>query len=108
MTNAEKYLKDEDMMFELGTKLKEFITENGKGLNLNTSAIYDFFGQEVKPTLTEDEKVILRNIKNKYTNIGRFDFEGLHLFYDTEEHRVAVKFNRYEKLFQFIQPRRRI
>ena len=93
MTNEEKYLKDEVDVEELANKFVEYFLGCGEILE---ESFISFFKQEAKPTLTEDEKVILRN-----TNIeGNIQIEN-----EDGSFACLCTFNH---LFQFIQPRRRI
>ena len=104
MTNGEKYLK-------AGVSVEEFleavIEHCSKGAKYS---IETFLNEQIKPTLTEDERVILRNISNKrYTHIARGEFDGLRLLDKANNnYDVSTSFNMYEKLFQFIKERRRI
>ena len=61
-----------------------------------------------KPTLAEDERVILRNIDKAFYKIGRAKTnKGLYLVYTCQdEHQWFTAFN--DNLFQFIKERRRI
>jgi len=99
MTNVEKYLKDGVDIEELYKDLKE---------ECGNRAIYPesmkrFFKKLIKPTLTEDEKVILRNIEN-YKEIGRDNDGDLYLQYNCK----CFINSFFGHLFQFIQLRRRI
>ena len=57
---AEKYLKDGVDLEELN---KEFVQFHKHSIFLVEDTFKSFFRQEVKPTLTEDEKVILRKVR---------------------------------------------
>ena len=61
MTNADKYLKDG---VDVGEFANEILEAYMKGSNNESVFVTTtrFLKSEVKPTLTEDEKVILRNI----------------------------------------------
>lgn len=65
MTNAEKYLKDEASVEEFLNAVIEHCSKSAK------NSIETFLKAPIQPTLTEDEKVILRNIDKKYNTIGR-------------------------------------
>lgn len=111
MTNAEKYLKDgvsadkfiEDMFSS------HYTEEIDRVLYLNRGSIDYWLKTTIKPTLTEDERVILRNLRDKYKYIGR---EGM--LYIAEQERNSnfvsqVVIDEYKfGLFQFIKERRRI
>ena len=112
MTNAEKYLKDNVSELELRNKLSNFIFEElgwyeGTEETIN-EVIADFFVEEAKSTLTEDERVILEFIKN-FDYMGR-DKKGLYYKLQDEDikEKTAVIYNLTTSLFQFIKERRRI
>lgn len=126
MTNAEKWLKDGVNVTELANNLFSFAIVN-HGINtLNYSkCIADFFKEEVKPTLTEDEKVILRNIKihdcsKVYSlKITRACDNDLWLKVEGKSNKIkhlgifidingSIPIDQYSHLFQFIKERRRI
>ena len=80
MTNAKKYLKDnvsaEELIKELCLKFYEKRVANYAQDKITIQEVLtEYFEEQVKPTLTEDERVILMNIRNddfgKY--IGRGD-----------------------------------
>lgn len=69
MTNAEKYLKE-------GVSVKEFASELTEQLyyykpEYFEEEIHKFFNAPVQLTLTEDEKVILRNLRDNPKYIKR-------------------------------------
>ena len=107
MTNGEKYLKDG----ETGNFVQAFscwyygITRE---LENADKMLVQFLKEQAKPTLTEDERVILRNIK-KFNVIGR-DAAGF--VYVSIEKSPTYKSERtylpFADLFQFIKERRRI
>jgi len=101
MTNAEKYLKE-------GVDIKQFLKEVqdlfGKEVPLVDETINDWLHDTCKPTLTEDERVILRNINKKYRFISR---EEENLF--VEDNQIDIEcISPFNHLFQFIKERRRI
>lgn len=103
MTNADKYLKDEVAYKDLFIDFDNFL---GKHLyNSMEQAFKDFMESKAKPILTEDEKVILKNIDKKYINIKRND-DGDLIFvaYGSANFYIPV----YNHLFLFIKSRRRI
>ena len=61
-----------------------------------------FFEREVKPTLTEDEKVILRNINKEITTIRRTAYGDLDVFNEYDDHSILY-IHVYNHLFQFIK-----
>jgi len=110
MTNAEKYLKD-------GISAEEFIEAYlnfsfsrvwGKDENSFENITKKFFEQEVKPQLTEDERVILRNIDEVYTEIDRTSNDYLEVSYKAEDNIRRFYGLPYKHLFQFIAERRTI
>ena len=112
MINADKYLKDGVENIE--SLIKDFFHFVGCIEDSNRyNNIYQFFLSEVKPTLSEDEKVILRNIecfKESYSTMDKIHRTKDGDLYITkfwidfgEEARLP-----YKHLFQFIKPRRRI
>ncbi len=112
MTNSEKYLKDEVSAREFREKLAQSIFGE-LGLYEGTEGaidkvIGDFLDMIEKPTLTEDERVILEFIKN-FDYIGR-DKKGLYYKLQDEDikEKTAVIYNLTTNLFQFIKERRRI
>ncbi len=114
MTNAEKYLKDE---MELKDFISDYITfcKNYKQDSVNLESLSLFFRQKVKPQLSEDERVILKNLHYEkgcyeYERIGRTkkDSEGYSDLYLIEKDLTVTNFNEYLHLFQFIKERRRI
>ena len=107
MTNADKYMKD-------GVKLVDFIKDfkdySHKENITAYSILASFLTQPVKPTLTEDEKVILRNIDKKYKLILR-QHNNIWIIEDNDGEKIYHGYclNYYESnLFKFIQERRRI
>lgn len=118
MTNAEKYLKDgvdlADLLERLDKDLNWFRYEEAlKGASLDF--IKFFNAEERKPTLTEDERVILKNLRYEkgayeYTKIGRTDLDSEGncdlILIDSDDE--SVWWGEYGHLFQFIKERRRI
>ncbi len=114
MTNSEKYLKDEVSAREFREKLAQSIFGE-LGLYEGTEGaidkvIGDFLDMIEKPTLTEDERVILRNIDKKYTRIGRSSKEDklIYLYVNIEDGWKPHVMEEFGHLFQFIKERRRI
>lgn len=106
MTNAERYLKDEML-------LKDFISdymnycERNKQDSVNLESLSLFLRTEAKPVLTEDERVILHYVDNRYTHIQR-DCGLWIVNYEDEFEKEMLSFEMYSHLFQFIKERRRI
>ena len=108
MTNAEKYLKDNASVEELVIEFEEFCKM------LNENCVVLTYSQEMEQflycerqdthTLTEDERVILRNIPKEFTTIAR-NLVGELSARNKDTWRYADVFNH---LFQFIKERRRI
>lgn len=117
LTNKDKYLKD-------GVDIEEFIRDitDNIGIVVTTSditkpigiSIYaddfkKFLNTALKPTLTEDEKVILRNIDKEYAYIERVNDGTLRVNdKSTSEQIIWRSTYPHNHLFQFIKPRRRI
>ena len=108
MTNAEKYLKDNVSVEEFAEKLTKKISRwdelsyYSEGIEKD---IIEYLNEEAKPTLTEDERVILRNIDKKFTVIGKDESV---LYFGKEKGSVDNFIFVYNHLFQFIKERRRI
>lgn len=109
MRNADKYLKDGVENIE--SLIKDFFHFIGCIEDSNRyNNIYQFFLNEVKPTLTEDEIVILRNIDKKYKVILR-QHNKIWIMEDNDGEKIYHGYclDYYESnLFKFIQERRRI
>ena len=117
MTNREKYLKDEVNIQELWKNFDDYYYKNKSKESDVEKAFRNFFEEEAKPTLTEDERVILRNIHSNenyktYKRIGRTNYGSLYLSYDlnkaTAEEIGELEsdfdyFEMYNNLFQFIK-----
>lgn len=103
MTNAEKYLKDGVDIENFTNSLCGFV-ENWELRN----GIKNFLKKEAKPTLTEDKRVVLRNLNEQiWVKIGRDKYGTLSL--KTRTNDDDNFFNCcYGHLFQFIKERRRI
>ena len=102
MTNAEKYLKDGVSVKEFARVILEETTFDPK-----QEDIIAFLNKPCKPTLTEDERVILKYVDGEYTHIQRAD--GLWLIHYEDEYTVhQMSFEMYAHLFQFAKERRRI
>ena len=113
MTNAEKYLKDGVESRYFATALYKFILTANRNVNEQNSilgCINTFLELPIKPILTEDEKVILRQLKKNYSIIGKnkyFSFILKETIGGYEQTGVSTDII-LTGLFQFIQPRRRI
>lgn len=108
MTNAEKYLKNPDNYHDFACEIAIHMSNSIK--NGTVQNIDDFFKKQVKLTLSEDEKVILRNIEFKdYMVIGRKESGDLYVNDKEKDSFNGTWFIMFKKhLFQFIEPRRRI
>lgn len=94
MTNAEKYLKDG--LENIESLIQDYFHFIGCIEDSNRyNTIYQFFLNEAKPTLTEDERVILRNLHEEYKHIRRNEMGNLYIGVDY--------FGMYDNLFQFIK-----
>lgn len=113
MTNKDKYLKDGVDVEEFICGLRDYLDSHND--NYDTSnLINNYLNKTVKPTLTEDEKVILRNLQQEiYKYIGRDDRGYLYIAkrnkndFSGRGMNLAV-YDVFGHLFQFIKPRRRI
>ncbi|MBO7695753.1 MAG: hypothetical protein J6T10_24245 [Methanobrevibacter sp.] len=107
MTNAEKYLKDSVSVEELTQNLTNYINKTQKP---TYEKIKNFFEQKAQ-LLTEDERVILRNIRDNPKYIKRDGKYSL-LCYDKINKNGLIDngtiLNGYGHLFQFIKERRRV
>ena len=107
MTNTDKWLKDnvnvEELVKELCFKFYEKRVANYAQDKITIQEVLtNYFNEEATPTLTEDERVILKNIdKHFYTKIYRNECLFLR-----GEHTSDLVFTQYDHLFQFIQERR--
>lgn len=122
MTNAEKYLKD-------GVSAEEFVKavwgscynipeaegdKNYKNCMMYGATIERWLKKQVTPTLTEDERVILRNIKDKPRYIAREKHYRLMAYDKVEKDDTSRSYDNgkemssFSHLFQFIKERRRI
>ena len=104
MTNAEKYLKDGVSPKAMWYEFKNWYNDTQCTCAYG-EAIEIFMKDMAKPTLTEDEKVILKNIDKEMTMIRRCINGDLDVF-NNDEHFLYLHI--FNHLFQFIQPRRRI
>lgn len=62
MTNAEKYLKDGVDIKEFSRNMFNYLVNRDEPLKIK---IENYLKEDIKPTLTEDERVILRNMDLK-------------------------------------------
>jgi len=104
MTNAEVFIGDEETIDTFIEEFCDFAYERDvefKYLYLKET-LEAFFKKErkPKPELTEDERVILRNLHEEYKHIKRNEMGNLYIGVDY--------FGMYDNLFQFIKERRRI
>ena len=105
MTNKDYFLKDNVSVEELIKQLYEVQDNN---YNTNMFNCKKFFEQEATPTLTEDERVILRNIDKNYSTIGRKLGGALYLRLKSKIALDSTFEDFFGNLFQFIKERRRI
>ena len=114
MTNKDKYLKDNVSVEELARKLVDHFELDMELTDSENSVLYyncqNFFIEQTKPTLTEDERDILKNIEKKYKYIGRSSKEDklIYLYVNIEDGWKPHVLEEYNHLFQFIKERRRI
>ena len=110
MTNAEKYLKDNVSVEEFAQKLHISMCSNPESDFSYKSAIITFLKEQVQPTLTEDERVILRNIDTRrYPTIKRTKIGEIIVISNAKcGDDIICYLYCYDHLFQFIKERRRI
>lgn len=107
MTNADKYLKDGVDVGEFADKICDAYL-NGKDNESVFTTTVEWLRKTIKPILTEDEKVILKNIFRGFDKIRRTNIQdGRHLEVYNGYNKIWYEFM-YQHLFQFIKPRRRI
>lgn len=109
MTNAKKYLKDDVNLEEFAKSIVgRFFGEDSFSAN-DYIRIKNWSEENTKPTLSEDERVILRNLDG-YTKIGRTekDVAGYTDVYIEYENACESLSMFKSNLFQFIKERRRI
>jgi len=111
MTNAEKFLKDgvdkEKFCYELARHLNATVG-NDEARTKEFMAIVDYFLNCLcVPTITEDERVILRNIDPKYEFIGKNDKNFLYIRISADNGNFAERLTGldfvFPNLFQFIK-----
>ena len=109
MTNAEKYLKDGVDVEKIAREI-DIIFQNDLNVANVEQATIKYFNSTCKPILTEDERVILRNINKIFNRIERNKFGFLILTEDGCENVGEAMHTLYafNHLFQFIKERRRI
>ena len=101
MTNKDKYLKDnikENDFADMCVYLTRYFDNK-----ISMQKVAEFFKEQIKPTLTEDERVILRNIMF-LTKIGK---DRTSIYVATKENSI-YRLGVFNHLFQFIKERRRI
>ena len=95
--------------------LSQYPEEFERTLYMDKASINCWLNEQVKPTLTEDERVILRNLRYEkgayeYTKIGRTELDSEEncdlILIDSDNE--SVWWGEYGHLFQFIKERRRI
>jgi hypothetical protein len=104
MTNAEYYLKEGVNIDEFTFKFDDWHLKNSNVVGYG-EALFRFLQEEAKPTLLEDERVILRNIEFKdYNIIGRKESGDLYVNYQENDSFNGVWLIMFKKhLFQFIK-----
>lgn len=108
MTNADKYLKEGISARKLFIEFKRYGIRHK--CYLETDEFEEFMQEEVKPTLTEDERVILRNIANGFVRVGKDEWsKNFYAKRKIVENAADYEFlTCFNHLFQFIKERRRI
>ena len=105
MTNAEKYNLTREQTKELCYEIARFCNET-----VQAGMIMDFFNTPIKPTLTEDERVILRNIKDGIDTIMSVTIcrNNGELYIEIPSTQEKIELYMFNHLFQFIKERRGI
>lgn len=106
MTNKDKFLRDGVSVEELADTIAEHYDTTDDSFCVS-GMIQEFFNAPAKPTLTEDERVILRNLPREWKYINRID--GRICIKQELEDSTNLGINYlFPDLFQFIKERRRI
>lgn len=104
MTNAEKYLKEGVSVEEIAEQIAiTYFDRQSGGIQ---KAVKNFFESPITPTLTEDERVILRNLRwgnKKALKIGKDDKTGIYILFENDQQSGWFFNNFYGHLFQFIK-----
>ena len=95
ITNADKYLKNGANIEELAKEIDIYIDDAQDFKYYMTN----FFNAPAKHILSDDERVILRNIKNDYDIIERTIFGSLRIIKSKNGYTDFYEFN---SLFKFI------
>lgn len=109
-TNAEKYLKDGVSVEEFVNEYADYyVDETVKRPVVIRENLRNFLEEQVKPTLTEDERVILRNMQKGLFREGFISrTAGNELFVFIKETGETIELYIFNHLFQFIKERGRI
>ena len=108
MINAEKYLKDSVAITDFIIAFRKWYYGEERIIRTADKDIENFLREKAKPTLTEDERVILRNIDKDYKYIGKSSNGVLYICIEKNNCNDGIDFFEFDYLFQFIKERRRI
>ena len=116
MTNAERYIGDEDTIDTFIKEMTEHLIKHLDGFfeedtDYVSGLLVEFFQKPIQPTLKEDERVILSNIElARYDKIGRKLGGALYLKENRPHAMIDSSFDDFFQadLFNFIVERRRI
>lgn len=104
LTNAEKYLKEGATDRDFAKGLAKYISNSERMITdeeiLRAEILY-FLTEQAKPTLTDDERTILRNIED-FIVIGRREDGRLYCDCNTGNG-LGYFFDFYNHLFKFIE-----
>ena len=108
MINAEKYLKDSVAITDFIIAFRKWYYGEERIIRTADKDIENFLREKAKPTLTDDERVILRNIDEHYRYISREKGGDIRFSFANESFRRSVGCDSgllfvYNHLFQFIK-----
>ena len=107
MTRANKYNLTKKQVKELIKEIKKYLECPYEG-GPCTKSIENFFNEQFLINITEDEKVILKNIDKKYIRIYRDNTPSHRLMlmseYDEQGNRWCANLGINNNLFKFILP----
>ncbi|MBO7695793.1 MAG: hypothetical protein J6T10_24445 [Methanobrevibacter sp.] len=103
MINAEKYLKDSVAITEFVIAFRKWYYGEERIIRTADKDIENFLREKVQFTLTEDERVILRNMPKDYETIGKCVNGVLYVTTDRKIYLDKAFGGFFNHLFQFIK-----